>query len=70
METGQNAGSVIIIEQLAAEFQIQLAAEFRDTLLDLLRLQTEVFVIVKTYLVHVDTFLYGSLQLKSHDVLL
>ena len=52
METGQNAGSVIIIEQLAAEFQIQLAAEFRDTLLNLLRLQTEVFVIVKTYLVH------------------
>ena len=28
------------------------SAEFRDTLLDLLRLQTEVFVIVKTYLVH------------------
>ena len=52
METGQNAGSVIIIKQLAAEFQIQLAAEFRDTLLDLLRLQTEVFVIVKTYLLH------------------
>ena len=70
METGQNAGSVIIIEQLAAEFQIQLAAEFRDTLLNLLRLQTEIFVIVKTYLVHVDTFPYGSLQLKSHDVLL
>ena len=52
METGQYAGCVIIIKQLAAEFQIQLAAEFRDTLLDLLRLHAEVFVIVKTYLVH------------------
>ena len=52
METGQYAGCMIIVEQLASEFQIQLASEFRDTLLDLLRLQTEVFVIVKTYLVH------------------
>ena len=52
LKARQHAGGVVVVEQLAAEFQIQLAAEFRDTLLDLLRLQTEVFVIVKTYLVH------------------
>ena len=52
METGQYAGCMIIIEQLAAELQIQLTAEFCDTLLDLLRLHAEIFIIVKTYLVH------------------
>ena len=38
LEARQHAGGMIVVEQLAAELQIQLTAEFCDTLLDLLRL--------------------------------
>ena len=43
----QHPRGVVIIEQLAAEFQIQLAAELVDPLFDLLRLGGEVFLIVE-----------------------
>ena len=43
----QHPGSVIIVKQLAAEFQIQLAAELMDPLFDLFGLGGEIFLIVK-----------------------
>ena len=36
LEAGQHAGGVVVIEQLAAEFQIQLVVELRDPLPDVL----------------------------------
>ena len=50
LEAGQHPGGVVIIEQLAAEFQIQLAAELGQPLRDVLCLQTQVFVVVKAEL--------------------
>ena len=35
-EAGEDAGGVVIVEELAAEFQIQLAAEFADAVADVL----------------------------------
>ena len=45
---GQHPGGVVVVEQLAAELQIQLAAELGDALFDLLGLGGEVLLIVKT----------------------
>ena len=50
LEAGQHPGCVVIIEQLAAELQIQLAAELGQPLRDVLCLQTQVFVVVKAEL--------------------
>ena len=49
LEAGQHAGGVVVIEQLAAEFQIQLVVELRDPLPDVLRLHLKVFVVVKSF---------------------
>jgi len=43
---------MIVVEQLAAEFQIQLAAELVDAVADVLGLQLHVFVVVETHSVH------------------
>ena len=47
-KTGQYPGSMEIVKQLAAEFQIELAAELSDPLLDVFRLHFEVFFVVKS----------------------
>ena len=52
LEAGQHAGGVVIVKELAAEFQIQLAAEFGDPVPDVLGLQLYVFVVVKADSVH------------------
>ena len=49
LKAGQHAGSVIIVEQLAAEFQIQLIVKLLDALADMLRLHRKIFVVVKSY---------------------
>ena len=48
LESRQHPGGVVVGEQLAAELQIQLAAELGDALFDLLGLGGEVLLIVKT----------------------
>ncbi len=48
----QNAGGVIVVEQLASEFEIELAAEAGNAFADLFRLDAEVFVVVKADSVH------------------
>ena len=57
----QHAGSMIIIEQLAAEFQIKLIAKFTNALSDMLRLHGQIFLIIKAYF-HVKV---PQSQLKS-----
>ena len=46
-KSGKHPGSMVIIEELAAEFHVELAAESVDALADALGLHGRVFVIVK-----------------------
>ena len=48
VKAGQNPGCMVVVEQLAAELQIQLAAELGDALLNMLLLQLDVFGVIKT----------------------
>ena len=52
LEAGQHARSVKVIEELAAELQVQLAAELADALADVRGLHGKVFVVIKTDLSH------------------
>ena len=40
---------MVVVEELAAEFQVQLATELVDALADALRLQLDVLVVVETF---------------------
>ena len=51
-EPGQHARRVIVVEQLAAEFEIQLAAEGVDAFPYAVGLHTYILVIVKPDFVH------------------
>ena len=48
LESGQHTRGMVVIEQLAAELQIQLAAELADPLADMLSLQSQVFIVIET----------------------
>ena len=48
LKTRQHAGCMVIIEQLAAEFQIELVVELLDALTDVLRLHRKIFIVVKS----------------------
>jgi hypothetical protein len=41
---------VVVVEQLAAELQVELAAELRDALADARRLRVDVLLVVKARL--------------------
>ncbi len=47
MEPGQDPGSVIVVEYLPAEFQIQLSAELGYSLTDMFRLKLDILLVVK-----------------------
>ena len=51
-KTRQHAARMIVIEQLAAKLQIQLAAKLRDALLNVSSLQLDILRVVET-LAHV-----------------
>ena len=51
-ESRKNARCMIIVKKLAAEFEIELAAECTNPLLNSLRLHFQIFVIVKTCFIH------------------
>ena len=55
VEARQDAGGVEVVEELAAEFEVELAAEARDALAYPLRLEPDVFVVIKTCLAHIFT---------------
>ena len=48
-----------VVKELAAELQIQLAAEFGDTVAYVLRLQLYVFVVIEAYPVHMKIPLFS-----------
>ena len=53
LEPGQHPGRMIVVKELAAELQIELAAEGADPLADVLGLELHILVVVKTDLLHV-----------------
>ena len=48
LEARKHARGMIVVEQLAAEFQVQLAAELVHAFADARRLQLDVLVVVET----------------------
>ena len=53
-KAGQNPGSVKIIKEFSAKFQIKLISELINTFPDVIRLHLQIFVIVKTLsLIHI-----------------
>ena len=52
LKTRQHAARVIVVKQLAAKLQIQLAAKLRDALLNMSGLQLDILRVVET-LTHV-----------------
>ena len=48
-EAGQHAGGVVVVEELAAEFEVEFAAELVDALANALRLQLDVLVVVESF---------------------
>ena len=48
LETGQHAARMVVVEQLAAEFKVELAAELGDALLDVLGLVGNVLLVIET----------------------
>ena len=47
LKAGKNAARVVVIKELAAKLQVQLATKLSDTLADMLRLQLDVPAVVK-----------------------
>ena len=48
LEAGQHAGGVVVVEELAAELEVELAAELPHALADVLGLQLDVLVVVES----------------------
>ena len=48
LEAGKHAGRMIVVKELAAEFQIELSAEFADSLSDMFGLCFEILIIIKS----------------------
>ena len=62
LEARQDPGGMVVVEQLAAEFQVQLAAELGNPLFDLFGLGGEVFLIVKANGCHMYLPLFAGLS--------
>ena len=67
LKARQHARGVVIVEELAAEFQIQLAAELADAFADALGLQADILLAVKTDFSHrsLSRSLLSSLPTES-----
>ena len=59
---------MVVVKELASEFEVKLVSELRYALLDLFGLNPQIFVIVKSRF-HTeckDNFSYSSLQAKQY----
>ena len=50
LETRQNTTGVVVIEKLTSQFQVELSVKLRDSLLDMLGLNLQILLVVKSYL--------------------
>ena len=58
LKARENAGSVVVVEEFAAEFQIEFVSELGNALANVLGLHLEVFFVVKTDF-HIHSFARG-----------
>ena len=65
LKARKHTGCMVIIEQLAAELEIELTAKLRNTLTDMLRLHLKVLIVIKTLFKHRTTPSY-TLLLRCH----
>ena len=49
LESWQHTRGVVVVEEFAAQFHIELAVELRNALTDVLRLYLEVLVVIESY---------------------
>ena len=49
LESREHTACVVVVEELSAQFEIELSGEFGNTFLDVLRLYAAVLLVVKTY---------------------
>ena len=69
-KAGQHAGGVVVVKELAAEFQVELAAEVFDALADSRGLETDVLLTVETDFVHGPSSLFVRLnRLYTNDII-
>ena len=52
LKARKDAGGVIVVKKLAAEFHVELAAECVNPVADVFRLRFQIFLVVKTDLLH------------------
>ena len=60
LKAGEDPGGMVVVKELAPEFQIQLAAELGDPVLDVLGLQTQILLVVKAAFGHAGHRLFSS----------
>ena len=66
LKAGKHAGGMVIVEELAAEFQIELAAEGVHALEDPLRLQTQILFKIKSDFCHNDVLFLFFVVAQNH----
>ena len=52
LEAWQHARGMVVVEELAAQFHIELAVELCNALADMLRLYLEILLVVESYFLH------------------
>lgn len=62
LESGQYSAGMMVVEELAAQLKVQLAGELRNALLNVLRLNGNVFVVVESVLHLITSFTAFKLQ--------
>ena len=55
LKAGQHPGCVVVVKELAAEFQVQLAAELLDPFPDMGRLRLQIFLVIKSDFSHTSS---------------
>ena len=58
LEAGQDARGMVVVEELAAELKIELAAEFLDAFAYLLGLLLDIKVVIESHFEHCKTSQY------------
>ncbi len=50
LKSWQDTAGVVVVEKLATQFEVKLSVKLRDSLLDMLRLNLQILLVVKSYL--------------------
>ena len=65
LKAGKHARSVVIVIELSSEFKIKLSSEAVYSLSDMLRLKSQIFVVIKSDLMHVTPQMPFAARFKN-----